>query len=360
MTDSSGQIMTVLGEIAPEQLGRTHMHEHLLIDFLAVSSDKQSGHASAYASTASGTGRFEAPLTLENVYDARRNPFAYKQTLQLNVISEAVRAMNEFRYAGGSGLVEVTPMGVGRDPEGLREIALASGVTIVMGTGFYVHDYQPASLNEMAPEQIAELIVRDFEEGTGVNNVRPGIVGEVGLTWPMHPDEVRSLTAATLASKQTGMAITVHPGRNPDAPMAAVKIVEAAGGDPSRLIIGHIDRTLFDIKDMIEVASTGALIEFDLFGLESSYYPLTDIDMPNDATRVEYIAELFAAGFGQQVTVGQDCDTRTRYTQFGGEGYQHIISHVIPVMLRKGLSTADVDQILVQTPRRMLTLADPA
>lgn len=349
--------MTVLGPIAPEELGRTHMHEHLLIDFLAVSSEQQSGHASAYATTASGTGRFEAPLSLDNLYDARRNPFAYKATLQLNAIPEAVRAMQEFRVAGGGCIVEVTPMGVGRDPEGLREISLRSGVTVVMGTGLYVKDYHPAGLGDAEPQAIADLIVQDFEEGSGVNSVRPGIIGEVGLTWPMDPREIKSLVAATLASKQTGMAITVHPGRNPEAPLAAVKIVEEAGGDLSRLVIGHIDRTLFEVKDMLELAGTGAGVEFDLFGLESSYYPLTDIDMPNDATRVDHIVELFAAGFGAQVTVGQDCDTRTRYTQFGGEGYQHIIAHVIPIMRRKGLSAADVDQILVDTPRRLLTLA---
>jgi phosphotriesterase-related protein len=173
----------------------------------------------------------------------------------------------------------------------------------------------------------------------------------------VHPEEEKSLAGAALAAARTGMSITVHPGRNPQAPITAVRIAEKAGADLSRLVIGHLDRTLFSIKEMIELAETGCVLEFDLFGLESCYYPLTPIDMPNDAKRVDYIVELFEAGFGTQVAVGQDCDTKTRLTQYGGEGYQHIIERVVPIMRRKGLSEADVDQILIGTPQRLLTLA---
>jgi phosphotriesterase-related protein len=349
--------MSVLGDIEPDALGRTHMHEHLLIDFLAVSADRQSSHASAYAATATANGKFDTKITLETLYDARRNPFLFKDTLQLNNVGDSVRAMTEFRTAGGGGLVEVTPIGVGRDPQGLREISLLSGVPVVMGTGYYVRDYHPSSLESTSAEEIADTIVEDFTVGTGINKIRPGIIGEIGLTWPVHPEEEKSLTAAALAQARTGMPITVHPGRNPQAPITAVQIVEKAGGDLSRLVIGHLDRTLFDTRDMLELASTGCVLEFDLFGLESCYYPLSDIDMPNDARRVDYIVELFEAGYGSQVVVGQDCDTKTRLTQYGGEGYQHVIEHVVPIMRRKGLSEADVDQILIDTPRRLLTLA---
>jgi phosphotriesterase-related protein len=357
MKDFTGRIMTVLGDISPEELGQTHMHEHLLIDFLTVSADKQSSHSAAYASSATASGKFEQKISLENLYDARRNPFLFKDTLQLNNIDDAIRSMNEYRYAGGGGLVELTPMGAGRDPDGLRQIAIATGINVVMGTGFYVRDYQPASVTTSSAEEIADIIVQDFTEGSGVAKVRPGIIGEVGLTWPVHPDEEKSLVGATLAQARTGMSITVHPGRNVEAPRTAIKIIEAAGGDVSRVVMGHLDRTLFSTKAMLDFAAMGCVLEFDLFGLESCYYPLSHIDMPNDAMRVDYIVELFKAGFGTQVTVGQDCDTKTRMTKYGGEGYQHILEHVVPIMLRKGLSEEDVDQVLVQTPRRLLTLA---
>ena len=50
--------------------------------------------------------------------------------------------------------------------------------------------------------------------------------------------------------------------------------MEKAGADLSRLVIGHLDRTLFSIKEMIELAETGCVLEFDLFGLEFRPVPV--------------------------------------------------------------------------------------
>ena len=55
------------------------------------------------------------------------------------------------------------------------------------------------------------------------------------------------------------------------------------------MVISHIDRTIFDTDRLLRLADTGVVLEFDLFGTEQSYYPLSDIDMPNDATRLRLI-----------------------------------------------------------------------
>jgi phosphotriesterase-related protein len=225
-----------------------------------------------------------------------------------------------------------------------------------MGTGFYVKDYHPAALGDLSEDAICDLIVEDIVNGVGEPAVRPGIIGEIGLVWPVHPDERKVLRAAAKAQQKTGYCLTIHPGRNPAAPLDAIRTVEQAGGDPGRTIIDHIERTVFETSDFLELAKTGCYLEFDLFGLESSYYPMADIDMPNDALRVNMIAALARHGHLDQVLVSLDIDTRARLVRYGGEGYAHIIKNVVPVFRRKGFSASDIDRILAGTPQRALTI----
>jgi phosphotriesterase-related protein len=352
----AGQVMTVEGAVPPAALGITNPHEHLIIDFLTVRAEDQKSHRVALQGGGNADPSWEQPLSLRTYYEARRNPFLFRDTLQLTNQDDAAEALADYKLAGGGCIVDVTPIGVGRDPRGLQSLARRSGVKVVMGTGFYVKDYHPTDVAAMSAEAICEAIVKDITEGEGGGSARPGIIGEIGLVWPMHPDEAKVLRAAAMAQRLTGYSLSIHPGRNPAAPLAALRIVEEAGGDPHRTIIDHIERTVFERSDYLEVAKTGCYLEFDLFGLESSYYPMADIDMPNDAMRVNMIAALAAAGHLDQVLVSLDIDTRARLLRYGGEGYAHIIRNVVPVFRRKGFSPADIGQILERSPQRALTI----
>ena len=152
------------------------------------------------------------------------------------------------------------------------------------------------------------------------------------------------------------MCLSIHPGRNVAAPMDAIRTVVSAGGDPKRTIVCHLDRTLFDINDYLELAKTGCYLEFDLFGWETRHYPLSEIDMPNDAVRVDNIMQLVNAGHINQILVSHDVDSKLRLRVYGGEGYQHILENVVPVMRRKGLNESQVSHILIENPRRALTI----
>jgi phosphotriesterase-related protein len=351
-----GKVMTVLGPVAPASLGVTNPHEHLIIDFLAVGEEAQKSHQKAFQQR-SGTGAtWDEPISLKTYYEARRNPFLFRDTLQLTNLDDAVEALGEFKEAGGGCICDVTPIGVGRNPDGLRGLAEKSGVTVVMGTGFYVKDYHPKELGELSEDAICDLIVRDITEGSGSSKTRPGVIGEVGLVWPVHPQEEKTLRAAAKAQQKTGYGLTIHPGRDRKAPMEAIRVVEAAGGDPRRTVIDHLDRTIFEIEDYLELARTGCYVEQDLFGWETSYYPMADIDMPNDAMRVNKMVTLAEKGHLDQILVSLDIDTRSRLAKYGGEGYQHILRNVVPIMRRKGFSAADVDRILKANPQRMLTI----
>src|SRR5262249_7671509 len=180
----------------------------------------------------------------------------------------------------------------------------------------------------------------------GLGGARPWTGTERGL---MRPPRT--------GAAETGAAINVHPGRHPDQPQEVADFVKAAGHSTERVVISHIDRTIFDEARLLRLAESGVTIEFDLFGQEASYYGLSDIDMPNDATRLRLIRTLIAHGHLDRVVISHDICYRTRLTSFGGHGYGHIFRNVVPMMRRRGYSEDEIDAILVRNPRRLLTFA---
>lgn len=159
------------------------------------------------------------------------------------------------------------------------------------------------------------------------------------------------------AQKETGAAINVHPGRHQDQPQEVAEFLTTHGAVTSRVVISHIDRTLFDLDRMLRVADHGITLEFDLFGIEQAYYPSADIDMPNDATRLRHIRGLIDHGHLDRVVISHDICYRTRLTRFGGHGYGHIFTNIMPMMRRRGFTDSEIGAILVDNPRRLLTFA---
>ena len=141
--------------------------------------------------------------------------------------------------------------------------------------------------------------------------VKAGIIGEVGCTWPLAQTERKSLLAAAIAQGETGAAILVHPGRHPDAPLEILELLAGGGADTSRVIMGHLDRTVFEFDALQTIAASGCYLEWDLFGNEGSYYPLANIDMPSDAQRLDFIKRIADAGYTNRIVIGQDICTKT-------------------------------------------------
>lgn len=52
--------------------------------------------------------------------------------------------------------------------------------------------------------QMADVIVGEVVRGVDGGDVRCGIIGEIGCSWPLVDTERRSLQAAAIAQKETG------------------------------------------------------------------------------------------------------------------------------------------------------------
>jgi len=341
MSALRGSIQTVCGTIAPDALGPTLMHEHVLCDITPPELAAQ--HLP------------EVEIRLDNLFEIRHQWCGHAGHHVLADRDVAVAELARLVAAGGSALVELTCEGIAPDPQGLADIAQRTGLHIIAGTGPYVEAYLDAQQRERSIDATAHAMIRCVEEGFDGTGVRAGILGEIGLSTPFTEVERRSLVAAAHAQQATGASINIHPPRTLAGTLEAIAVVRDARAAIERVVISHVDRTLFEIDDMQRVADTGAVLEFDFFGIESSYYPFADVDLPNDGQRVRYIVALTQRGYGRQIVVAHDLCTRTRLCRYGGHGYGHLLENAVPLMRRRGLSEADVAQILVHTPRRLLT-----
>jgi phosphotriesterase-related protein len=353
----SNSIMTVTGPIQATDSGVTLPHEHLFIDLVPLGGLRTPPNGRQLPQS---HGRWSEPLRMSNLYLARRDPYAFRASLQLKSMSDAHTALIEFAEVGGSTVVDQTPIGLGREPGKLRTLSMMTGVNIVMGTGFYIDDYHPDWVRDQSVTQLADRMIAEFITGIGLAAIRPGIIGEIGLSWPITPGEERVLRAAAVAQATTGLPLSIHPGMDPHAPIEVLRIVDEAGGDVARTAICHLERTISAHSKFLELAETGCFLSFDLFGWERSHHPAAPIDMPNDARRVDIIVQLLEHGVANQLLISHDIDSPTRLRSYGGEGLQHILETVVPLMERKGVPDGTLRDLLVNNPRDFLCVADTA
>jgi phosphotriesterase-related protein len=347
----TGRAQSVLGLVPGEALGRTLMHEHLLI------------HATHIAKPPPAEPErtlFEAPVGLGLLGRLRYGRLVNADNCLLASEEEAAAETMLFRRAGGGTIVDATSIGIGRHPEGLARIARATGLTIVMGSSYYVEEtHPPAHLVAVrAEEAIAEAIVCDLTEGADGTGIRAGLIGEVGCSWPLTPTERKVLRASARAQRLTGAPLMIHPGRDQRAPAEILGILEAAGADLSRTILCHIDRTVDRPELLVELAAAGCILEYDLFGFEHSYYAWSlPVDMPNDAGRLRWLRFLIERGHLAQLVISHDICFKDKLTRYGGHGFAHILENVVPLMRERGFAESEIEAILVGNPRRLLAYA---
>ena len=215
----------------------------------------------------------------------------------------------------------------------------------------------PADMDSRTKEDICEEIVREVTVGIDNTGIRAGIIGEIGCSEPMADNERKALRAAAKAQQLTGAALSIHPARkpNPDASgcLEIINIISKAGADISRTVICHIDRTLREVKERQKLAETGCYLEYDIFGWEG-YHTYHVVDLPNDNHRINEIIQLIDQGYLKQILIAHDIAWKSRLRSYGGHGYDHILTNVVPLMRAKGMTEEQIRTILVENPKRVL------
>jgi phosphotriesterase-related protein len=339
------KIRTVCGDIAPEALGITLAHEHLLCD---ISSHGGEPPIDPYLRSVA-----ERPVDCSIVGDLLRDPMISKDSLRLTDINVAMDELAYFKAAGGQSLVEQTSRWVGGDPVALRRISKEMGIHIVAASSH--SDAPPEYIEGLAIDQLADELVGYVEEGFDGTGIRAGIIGELLTSWPIKPAEEKALRAAARAQVRTGAALSIHPSCWDKEALPLLDIVESEGVDPRRVVMCHLDHVM-DVEYHKSIAARGAYVQYDRCGIERYGGDLErNLKLfPRDPERVAGVIGLIASGYLSQILLSQDVCMKIELKRYAGPGYGHILRHVAPMMGRMGVSKAHIDTILVSNPREML------
>jgi predicted metal-dependent phosphotriesterase family hydrolase len=312
---TDGHVQTVRGPIDPATLGFTLPHEHTAISLWHI------------------PNRWD-------YWELRRD--------EPIISSELAR----FVAKGGTGLVDVTLPGVGRDPGWLARLSEASGLHIVMGAGWYREAYYPAEalIDRRAVDDLADEIVREASEGVAGTGIRAGIIGEIGTDKPwLSAQEERVHRAAARAARRTGLAITTHAVQSAVG-LDQIAVFEAEGADLSRVVIGHADSHP-DPAYHRAIADRGASVEFDFLGMS-----FTPLERHGEGRVVESICDLLAAGHAERILLSQDVCHDSQLAHYGGNGYTYLADAFLPRLRVAGVSDDEIRTITVDNPRRLLTI----
>jgi predicted metal-dependent phosphotriesterase family hydrolase len=300
-------VMTVRGPIDPDALGVTLPHEHLILDLFRIT----------------------------RIRDQRLNDVPL-------LIEEAAR----FKACGGSTIVELSNHGLSPDPAGLRRISEATGLHVVMGSGWYREPYYDHQyIGQRSTRDLAADLVRDIEQGILGTGIRPGIIGEIGADLSfVSPAEERVFRAAGRAHLKTGLAITTHALESPVG-LQQLDILEDEGVDLRRVVIGHA-ATWPDPDYHEAIARRGAYVQFDTIRGLRPY---------ETKQQVRLTLELIRRGYLEQTLLSQDNCFQSHLVAYGGNGFAFVPTTFASMLEEAGLSHQQVQTMLVENPRRVLS-----
>lgn len=310
----SGMVRTVRGDVTPDELGQVYCHEHLFTDPGYVAGD---------------------PDARDIVLD---DPDASAAELEI------------FRRAGGGTVVDLTTAEYGRSPARLRDISARTGVHVVAATGHIMEPYWRGVVDIAArshDDLVAEMVT-DLTEGFSQEpSVRAGVIKVGTSPGAVHPDEARMFRAAAEAQARTGAAIFTHTSGG-ELPREQVRMLDEAGADLTRVLIGHQDRRLH-WEDHLAVVESGASIAYDCISKEQ-YLP--------DLDRIDFLGRLVKEGHAERICLSGDLARRSYLTSYGGgPGLSYILWRFVPWMRQQGIADEDIRRFLTTNPARLLALA---
>jgi phosphotriesterase-related protein len=303
--------MTVNGPIAPEDLGTTLTHEHVMVDFVgaeAVSPDR---------------------------YD------------RAEVFETVLPYLEQVRALGVRALIEATPAYLGRDPFLLKQLADSSGMHLLTNTGYYGavdNQYLPQCAFTDSADSLAARWIREWTDGIDGTGIRPGFI-KIGVeVGPLSDVHRKLIQAAARAHLRTGLTIASHTGLAAPA-RDQLAVLEEEGVNPSAWIWVHAqaepDSTVY-----LNAAREGAWISFD--GLSAD----------NVDRYVELVTLMKAEGLLGRVLLSHDAGWYHAGEPDGGtfRPYDTMLTELLPTLEAAGFTAEEIRQLTVVNPAEAFTV----
>lgn len=306
-------VRTVLGDVAPVELGATYLHEHLIIDH---------------------------PLVVD------RFPH-----ISLPSVEEAVGEVSRCAGAGVAAMVDTMPCASGRNVSKLAEVSRRTGVAVVAVTGLHTAKYYAGArwALEAPAEGLADLFSADITEGidrydyTGpVVERTPHRAGLIkAATTGERPDarEQRLLEAVALTHLRTGCPVLTHCEDGRGAP-AQVESLASRDVELTRVVLSHTDK-FRDPAYHRDLLASGVNLEYD---------QILRQDPVEDRWTLGLLEQMAGEGYLSQLMVGTDGARRTLWAELGGSPGLAALANRIDAAFDPDIRRA----LLVDNPARFL------
>lgn len=305
-------VRTVLGDIAPSELGVTYAHEHLIID---------------KSFTTHGTPDFE-----------------------LSDVEKAVAELRRFRADGGRALVDSMPCDSGRNVRKLAALARGAEVHILAPTGLHLAKYYDPGHwgNAYTEDELAALFVADIEEGIDAHDYngpllrrtphRAGLI-KIATDAVVTPREEKIFAAAAQAHRRTGAPILTHTEQGALG-LWQIERLRALGVDLRQVVLSHLDRRP-DPAYHREILSSGVRVEYD-----SAFRWKSGQGNPTRDLLLALLPE-----FPDQIMLGMDAARASYWTQHGGApGMSYLLTTFRVELVAAGVSEDLLQRVFVTTP----------
>ena len=339
MAQEEGKVMTADGPMDPSLLGSVPMHEHV--------------HCDVYDWIEGEAIKEEKPIT------AGRRGY---------LMEEAVPFLQQCTQHGCYALVDATPPPMRAWPTFYREVTEASGMSIVLSTGFYceltVGQYWAKTLEDRIwpfvlasdVERLADFCIQELTVGINGTDVMAGAIKLGTWTDELTDIERKCFAAGARAQKATGVHITTHCWRK-GAETDQLRTLDKHGVDLSRVVVGHTAHHLMD-PDCRKLC-------IDWMRHGANFLP-TNLGIGEEGGRewqplINAIHEVFDLGLGDHIAgFGLDYAFVSENGPFGPCGYippppyLHMFTHTLPAFRAMGLTPEEEEAILVKNPANIL------
>ena len=319
------QVQTVRGPVDSADLGRTYMHEHVFV----LTPDVQQNYPQEWGDE-----------------DSR--------------VADAVTKLTALAASGVRTIVDPTVIGLGRYIPRIQRIAeQVPDLNIVVATGCYTYDDVPfffhyrgpalnAALGAEVPDPMVDMFVADITDGITGTGAKAGMlkcaIDHQGMTGGVE----RVMRAVAKAHLQTGTPITVHTHPGSEQGLQAARVLGEEGVDPRRVVLGHSGDTT-DADHLQQLANLGFVLGMDRFGI--------NLDTTFEA-RADIVIEMCKRGYAEAMVLAHDASCYIDWLAPGVMDflpqwhYLHIEQDVLPYLRSHGVSDAQIETMLVTTPRR--------
>jgi phosphotriesterase-related protein len=309
---------TGLGPIAPEKLGFTLMHEHVLV---------------------AASGLYQS----------------YPDLLGVGPEARAIESLKRAKAAGIDSILDATTFDLGRHAPLLSAVSRGSGVNIINVTGWWLD--VPRFMRGVGPNQMAREFIRDITEGFRGTDIRAGLLKCAADIDGVTPPLETMARAVARAHRETGIPIMVHSHPGTQLARRQIEIFREEGVDLTRVKIDHSNDTT-DLEYLEWILDQGCWLGLDR-------YPGR---LVSPRQRTNTLKALIDLGHVERLCPSHDCicihlhnerpdgsiPEQHDYYRGNPDQYLYIQRQVLPQLREMGVTEAQITTLFVDNPRRFL------